>query len=172
MNLTDQQIAARAREGDAAAYVQLVERYRAPLIAYVYGLTGVRDDAEELAQEAFCRVWEKLPSLRQRDRLVSWLYRIAHNLAMTASRRPRAAALAHDPPGAPSNAAKDPAFDVHHAVAALPEPQRIVVSLRHFAGLSHEDIAQALSIPAGTVRSRLSRAYERLRPLLAHLLEE
>ncbi|HYT95316.1 MAG TPA: RNA polymerase sigma factor, partial [Gemmataceae bacterium] len=88
MNLTDQQIAARAREGDAAAYVQLVERYRAPLIAYVWGLTGLRDDAEELAQEAFCRVWEKLPTLRRRDLLVSWLYRIAHNLAVSAVRRP------------------------------------------------------------------------------------
>jgi RNA polymerase sigma-70 factor, ECF subfamily len=172
VNLTDQQIAARARDGDTAAYVQLVERYRAPLIAYVYGLTGARDDAEELAQEAFCRVWEKLPALRHRERLVSWLYRIAHNLAVTAARRPRAAALAHEPARAPASVPKDPTYEVHRAVAALPEPQRVVVSLRHFAGLSHESIALALTIPAGTVRSRLSRAYERLRPLLAHLLEE
>lgn len=172
MNLTDQQIAARAREGDAAAYVQLVERYRAPLIAYVYGLAGRRDDAEELAQEAFCRVWEKLPTLRQRDLLVSWLYRIAHNLAVSAGRRPRIAALVHEPPGAPAVATKDATLDVHRAVAELPEPQRVVVSLRHFSGLSHEEIARVLTVPAGTVRSRLSRAYERLRPLLAHLLED
>jgi len=170
VNLTDQQIAARAREGDAAAYVQLVERYRAPLIAYVWGLTGLRDDAEELAQEAFCRVWEKLPTLRRRDLLVSWLYRIAHNLAVSAVRRPRAAALAHDPASAPDP--KDPTLDIHRAVADLPEPYRVAVSLRHFAGLSHEEIARVLSVPAGTVRSRLSRAYERLRPLLAHLLED
>jgi RNA polymerase sigma-70 factor (ECF subfamily) len=57
-------------------------------------------------------------------------------------------------------------------VAELPEPQRIIVSLRHFTGLSHEDLARVLDLPPGTVRSRLSRAYERLRPLLAPLLEE
>ena len=172
MNLTDRQIASRAGAGDVAAFAQFVERYRAPLISYVYGLTGRREDSEELAQEAFCRVWEKLPTLRQPDRLVSWLYRIAHNLAVSAARRPRAAALAHEPARATVSVPKDPTYEVHRAVAGLPEPQRVVVSLRHFAGLSHEAIALALTIPAGTVRSRLSRAYERLRPLLAHLLEE
>jgi RNA polymerase sigma-70 factor, ECF subfamily len=170
VDLTDQQIADRARDGDAAAYVLLVQRYRAPLIAYVHGLTARRDDAEELAQEAFCRVWEKLPTLRQRDRLVSWLYRIAHNLAVTAGRRPRAAALAHEPASAPVPA--DSSHEVHRAVAELPEPQRVAVSLRHFSGMSHEEIARVLGVPEGTVRSRLSRAYDRLRPLLAHLLEE
>ncbi|MCI0459075.1 MAG: sigma-70 family RNA polymerase sigma factor [Gemmataceae bacterium] len=172
MSLTDQQIAARAREGDVAAYVQLVQRYRAPLIAYVYGLNGLRDEAEELAQEAFCRVWEKLPSLRRRDRLVSWLYRIAHNLVVSAARRPRVAALLREPEGKRDGAPPAPTLEVHRAVAALPEPQRVAVSLRHFSGLSHEEIARVLSVPTGTVRSRLSRAYDRLRPVLAHLLED
>ncbi len=93
VTLTDQQIAARAGAGDVAAFVQLVERYRAPLIGYVFGLTGRREEAEELAQDAFCRVWEKLPTLRQRDSLPGWLYRIAHNLAVSAGRRPRLALL-------------------------------------------------------------------------------
>jgi RNA polymerase sigma-70 factor (ECF subfamily) len=170
VNLTDRQIAFRAGNGEVAAFAHFVERYRAPLISYVYGLTGQRDDAEELAQEAFCRVWEKLPTLRDRDRLVSWLYRIAHNLAVSASRRPRLAALSSEPHHPPPR--DDPSADVHRAVATLPEPHRVVVSLRHFAGLSHEEIAHTLDVPAGTVRSRLSRAYERLRPQLAHLLED
>jgi RNA polymerase sigma-70 factor, ECF subfamily len=169
---TDRQIASSAAAGDLSAFVQMVERYRAPLIGYVYGLTGVRDDAEELAQEAFCRVWHKLPSLRQRESLVSWLYRIAHNLAVTQGRRPRLKALTADPPDETQEARTDSSAAVHRAVAELPEVYRVAVSLRHFAGLSHEEIAEALSIPAGTVRSRLSRAYERLRPQLAHLLEE
>lgn len=171
MNLTDQQIAVRGGQGELAAYLQLVERYRAPLIGYLVGLGTNRDDAEEHAQEAFCRVWEKLPTLRRRDRLVSWLYRIAHNLAVSASRRPRLAALVTEPAGNPGKEPGDPTHAVHRAVAELPEPQRAVVSLRHFSGLSHDAIAQALGIPAGTVRSRLSRAYDRLRPKLAHLLE-
>ena len=170
MNLTDRQIACRAGEGDVAAFVQFVGRYRAPLISYVYGLTGRREDAEELAQEAFCRAWEKLPTLRQPDRLVSWLYRVAHNLAVSEGRRPRPVTLPAEPAADPPR--DDPGADVHRAVAGLSEEHRTVVALRHFAGLSHEEIARVLSVPAGTVRSRLSRAYERLRPLLAHLLED
>jgi RNA polymerase sigma-70 factor, ECF subfamily len=172
VHLTDQQLAARAGTGDVAAYVQLVERYRAPLIGYIYGLSGRREDAEELAQEAFCRVWEKLPTLRQQASLVGWLYRIAHNLAVSAARRPRLASLAHDPASPVKTQDAEPYLAVHRAVAELPEPQRIIVALRHFTGLSHEQIAGVLSIPEGTVRSRLSRAYDRLRPMLAGVLEE
>ncbi len=171
MNLTDHQIACRAGAGDLAAFAQFVARYRAPLIGYVHGLTGQRDDAEEVAQEAFCRVWEKLPTLRQPDRLVSWLYRIAHNLAVSASRRPQTVALAAEPLSA-GPPRPDSSAEIHRAVANLSEEHRVVVSLRHFAGLSHDEIAAAVGIPAGTVRSRLSRAYDRLRPLLAHLLED
>src|SRR5262249_61820952 len=109
------------------------------------------------------------PPLRARDRLVSWLSRIAHTLAVPAGRRPRLAALSSEPHNTPPR--DDPSPDVHRAVATLPEQHRVIVSLRHFAGLSHEEIAHTLDVPAGTVRSRLSRAYERLRPLLAHLLE-
>ena len=170
MSLTDRQIACRAGEGDVAAFVQFVGRYRAPLISYVYGLTGRHEDAEELAQEAFCRAWEKLPTLRQPDRLVSWLYRVAHNLAVSEGRRPRPVTLPAEPAADPPR--DDPGADVHRAVAGLSEEHRTVVALRHFAGLSHEEIARALGVPAGTVRSRLSRAYDRLRPLLAHLLED
>ncbi len=170
VTLTDREVACRAGGGDVAAFVQFVERYRAPLISYVYGLTGQRDDAEELAQEAFCRVWEKLPTLRQPERLVSWLYRIAHNLAVSEGRRPRPVTLPAEPAAATPR--DDPGADVHRAVAQLSDEHRAVVALRHFAGLSHEEIARALGVPAGTVRSRLSRAYERLRPLLAHLLED
>jgi RNA polymerase sigma-70 factor, ECF subfamily len=171
VNLTDQQIASRAADGEVAAYVLLVERYRAPLIGYIFGLTARREEAEELAQETFFRVWEKLPTLRQHGSLVSWLYRIAHNLAVSAMRRPRLARLQHDPARLDTASREDAFLAVHRAVAELPEPQRVVVSLKHFSGLSQEQIADVLVIPAGTVRSRLSRAYESLRPVLAHLLE-
>jgi RNA polymerase sigma-70 factor (ECF subfamily) len=170
VKLTEREIAIRAGQGDVAAFVQVVERYRAPLIGYIYGLTGRREEAEELAQEAFCRVWEKLPTLRQPERLVSWLYRIAHNLAVSAARRPRLVSLPDDLQAEAVSPA-DPSAEVHRAVASLPEGQRVIIALRHFSGLSHEEIAHSLAIPAGTVRSRLSRAYERLRPLLAHMLE-
>jgi RNA polymerase sigma-70 factor (ECF subfamily) len=172
VDLTDQQIAVRAGTGDVAAYVQLVERYRAPLISYVYGLTSRREEAEELAQEAFCRVWEKLPTLRDRSKLVGWLYRIARNLAVSAARRPRATALVSDPVEPPRPRCSGSLLAVHRALGELPEPQRIIIALRHFSGLSPDEIATVLALPAGTVRSRLSRAYDKLRPILAKHLEE
>ena len=170
MSETDRRMTARAAAGDVQAFIGLVERYRAALIGYLYGLTASRADAEELAQEAFCRAWQHLPNIHH-GRLASWLYRTAHNLAISWLRRPRPSPLADDPPAC-AKVRDDPSREVHRAVGELPEDQRVAVALRHFAGLSHDQIAQMLEVPAGTVRSRLSRAYARLRPLLAHLLED
>jgi RNA polymerase sigma-70 factor (ECF subfamily) len=173
VSLTQAEIVARATAGDVGAFSQLVEHYRAPLISYLFGLVGARDPAEELAQEVFCRAWQNLPRIRQPDRLVNWMYQTAHNLAVSALRRPRLAALPEELP------ARDPAPtpdehgpEVHQAVGELSEPFRSTVALRHFSGLSHEQIAAYLGVPEGTVRSRLSRAYTQLRKRLKNLVEE
>ena len=170
MTLTDREVACRAGGGDVAAFVQFVGRYRAPLISYVYGLTGQREDAEELAQEAFCRVWEKLPTLRQPDRLVSWLYRIAHNLAVSEGRRPRPVTLPAEPAADPPR--DDPGADVHRAVARLSDEHRVVV----VAAPLRRPVARGdRPRPRRARRHRAQPpvgAYDRLRPLLAHLLED
>jgi RNA polymerase sigma-70 factor, ECF subfamily len=173
VSLTQAEIVARACTGDVQAFTLLVERYRAPLISYAFGLVGIRDQAEELAQEVFCRAWQHLPRIRQPDRLVHWLYQTAHNLAVSALRRPRLAVLPTELPEREPDPAPDAnAPEIHRAVGELAEPFRTAVMLRHFSGMSHEQIAAFLSVPEGTVRSRLSRAYAQLRSSLKTLLEE
>ena len=177
MSWTQAQIVTRASRGDLSAFALLVERYRAPLISYVYGIVGVRDEAEELAQEAFCRAWQHLPRLKRPDKFASWLYQTAHNLAVSALRKPRLASLPDDVPAAktssPTEAGQhEELAQVHRAVGELPEPFRETVALRHFSGMSHEQIAEHLGIAAGTVRSRLSRGYAMLRERLRSLIEE
>lgn len=173
MSLTQAEILARATAGDVEAFAQLVERYRAPLISYVFGLVGARDPAEELAQEVFCRTWQNLPRIRQPERLVNWMYQTAHNLAVSSLRRPRLAPLPDDVADrSPAPSPDEHAPAIHQAVGELPEPFRSTVALRHFSGMSHEQIAAYLGVPEGTVRSRLSRAYTQLRKRLKNLVEE
>jgi RNA polymerase sigma-70 factor (ECF subfamily) len=173
VSLTQAEIVARACTGDVQAFSLLVERYRAPLIAYVLGFVGRKEQAEELAQEVFCRAWQQLPRIRQPERLVNWLYQTAHNLAVSALRRPRLAALPAELQERESGPPPDAhAAEIHRAVGELAEPFRTTVALRHFSGLSHEQIAAYLGVPEGTVRSRLSRAYTQLRVSLQFLREE
>jgi len=105
---------------------------RAPLIAYVHGKTRRRDDAEDLAQEVFCKAWQHLPGLKEPEAFPAWLFRMAHNAILSAARRPRPhSSKTNLRTTAPSN---ENSVEVHAAVAALSEEFRITVSLRHFSG--------------------------------------
>lgn len=172
VELPDAMAVQQAARGDADAFMTLVHRYRAPLIAYIHGKTRVRDEAEDIAQDVFCRAWEHLPRLREPAAFAGWLFRIAGNAVIARSRRPAHASLEIDPvhptSGEPS---LNSSVDVHTAVGKLAEEYRTVVCLRHFTGMSNDEIARVLDIAPGTVRSRLSRAYARLRRSLNHLVE-
>jgi RNA polymerase sigma-70 factor, ECF subfamily len=164
---TDIQLAADACRGDANAFGILVERYRAGLIGYVAGLLRTREDAEELAQEAFLRAWREAPTLKNPATFGGWLYRIAHNLAMSHVRKRRPVPLADDPPDCISDAMnEDDTIALLAAVNRLGEPHREVIDRKYFDRLTIEEVAGQLGIPAGTVRSRLSRAYGELRKML------
>lgn len=150
----------------------LVRRYRAPLIAHIHGRTRKRDEAEDIAQEAMCRAWQYLPRLRDPGRFVGWLFRIADNAVLTSARRPPGASLGDEPSGRPHNEpSMNSSVEVHAAVNELSHEHRVVVSLRHYSGMSTEEVAEVLGVPRGTVRSRLSRAYAELRGRLAGMME-
>lgn len=155
---------ARAQRGDRHAFRQLVERYQGP----VYGLlsrmlVGRRAEVEELAQETFLRVHQALPNFDPRGpaRLSTWILTIATRLAIDLLRRPRLA----PPPleGAPVDpeaavAARVLEVRLQRAMAELPDEARAVLVLRAYHDLDYPEIAQALGLELGTVKSRLARA--------------
>jgi len=163
----DAQLAQEAARGSKHAFGTLVERYQAPVIGHLIGILRTRDDAEELAQDAFLTAWQKLPALEKPEAFAAWLYRIAHNLALDRARKPRSVPL---PSNVPEQACDAPPVDrtteLLAAVGRLSEPHREVIARKHFAGCSGQQIADHLGISAGTVRSRLSRAYDELRAML------
>jgi RNA polymerase sigma-70 factor (ECF subfamily) len=164
---TDEQLARASIEGDTHAFGILVMRLRGPLIAYITGLRATREDAEELAQEAFLGAWQKIRSLRDPARVRGWIHRIAHNLAARPPGAVRTVPLTDDPPAQSSQGQQtERLVGLLAAVARLSEPHREVISRKHFGGQSGEQIARELGIPPGTVRSRLSRAYGELRAML------
>jgi len=164
---TDIQLAADACRGDANAFGVLVERYRTGLIGYVAGLLRTREDAEELAQEAFLRACREAPRLNNPATFGGWLYRIAHNLAMSHARKRHPVPLAGDPPDCVAGVTEeDHTIALLAAVNRLGEPHREVIVRKYFDRLTIEEVAGQLGIPAGTVRSRLSRAYSELREML------
>jgi RNA polymerase sigma factor (sigma-70 family) len=170
----------RARAGDQDAYAVLVTRYRA-LAHRTAFLLGAGSNAEDVVQEAFVKGFRALKAFRPDGSFRPWLLRIvaneAHNLHRSARRR---AALelrvAEDPvdrrdpeSAAVEGAARRALLD---AVKALPERDAIVVTCRYFLELSEAETAEMLGVPAGTVKSRLSRALTKLRPVLAGRLSE
>ena len=171
VELPDAEAVKLAARGDANAFMVLVHRYRAPLIAYVHGKTHARDEAEDIAQDAFCKAWEHLPKLRNPAAFGGWLFQIANHAVITAARKPRVGPLETEAADRPAETSLDCSVEVHAAVRELSQEQQLVVSLRHFSGMSTGQVARTLGIPAGTVRSRLSRAYAELRNRLARQVE-
>ncbi len=168
---------ARSVAGDLDAYDQLVGVYEDRVYQVAFRVTGNREDAWDAAQEAFLNAFRSLPRFRGASAFSTWLHRIAVNAALDLVRRrpPQPhlplESVAVSGGDEPDDAAtrSDVQRRITRAIASLPAEQRVVVVLRDLQGLSYEEIAAALRIPAGTVRSRLSRGREALRKHLADL---
>ena len=139
----------------------------ARLVGTVGAVCGDRHEAEEAVQDAFVRLMGKWPTVSRYDDPEAWVRKVA--LRQVSNRRRKAlnglrAALRHGPP--PDVPGPTPAgIDAERALAALPEQQRAVIVL-HRLGLGPDAIADALGVPAGTVKSRLARARAALAPML------
>ena len=168
-----------AQSGDADAFGQIVRHYQRAVFRVAYGLTRNASDADDLAQETFVRAWQAIGRFRAGEPLYPWLARIAMNQAMSLfRRRKRRPETALEPlleAGRQWGGGTDPAREASdrdraaHLEAALaelsPEHQSVLV-LRAVEGMSYEEIAGVLGVPAGTVMSRLSRARAELRARL------
>ena len=167
----------KAQKGDQAAFAWLVESYQGPVyrLALRMGLSPA--DAEEAAQNAFLAAWRGLPSFRGEAKFSTWLYRLASNAAVDMLRREKKYENQWDiedlqrPDAAPSPQEQlerqDTRQAVRAAMAALPAEFRQVLVLRYLQEMSYQEIAQALALPEGTVKSRINRAKGQLKALLA-----
>ena len=159
---------ARARDGDATAYAALVRRHQDVAFRTAMLITGHAQDAEEAAQEGFLKAWRALGRFREGEPLRPWLLTIvaneARNRRRSAGRRERLvmrAAAAAVPAGA-----EEPPFgqgELAAALGRLRHDDRMVIGCRYLLSLSEAETAAALGVARGTVKSRLSRALERLR---------
>jgi RNA polymerase sigma-70 factor (ECF subfamily) len=171
----------RLRAGEAAAFEELVITYQHRVFGVALRMLGSAAEAEEVAQEAFVRAHRALGDFRGDAKLSTWLYAITSRLCLNrlASGERRRARQGEETllRLADSTPRPDAALErneleaaLGRAIAELPEDRRIVVVLRDLEGLSYEEIAQALDLELGTVRSRLHRARADLRDKLERFL--
>jgi RNA polymerase sigma-70 factor (ECF subfamily) len=176
-----------AVSGSREAFDELVRRHQAAIVTLVRALTGGRGDAEDLAQEVFVRAWRSLRGFRGDSAFRTWLHRVAINVVRTnQTRRARLLRIfvpfggmreeETPPPEAvdseePVDATLARRQIVERALATLPDDLRLAVTLRDLQGLDYKEIAATLGVPIGTVESRIFRARQRLKPLLAPLIE-
>lgn len=182
----DRSLVAAAAAGDQDSFAALVSRYQASIVNLARALSGDDGEAEDLAQETFIRAYKAIGRFRGDSAFRTWLYRVAVNVIHThlkqrarrwrwfgpsldeddgAERQMAALAL---PTTIEDATARREVID--RALASLPADMRIAVTLRDVHGFDYAEIAAMLDVPIGTVESRIFRARQRLRPLLAPLV--
>lgn len=187
MGSDDQTLVERARRGEVTAFEPLVEKYRERVWRLAYGYLRDREEAWDVAQEAFIRAWQALPSFRGQSAFYTWLFRIVMNVATDRARQRAARGrafgtdpvpeeewerVAMDPAAGPDDAAgrAEERARIRRALEALPEHHRTIIMLSDLEGLSYREIAEVLDIPMGTVMSRLHNARKRLRDVLGPMM--
>ena len=178
----DARVRARFRDGDPDAVRAVYQEYGRLVYAVAFKVLGERGLCEEATQQTFVKAWRASTSIDVERELGPWLATIARRVAIDLHRREAqrgSIPLATIPPDhpeltAPAATAADvyDVWEVRRAVSELPEDEREVVRLQHFAGLTHAQIANRLGVPIGTVKSRSFRAHQRLAAELEHLRGE
>src|SRR5499427_5130599 len=174
----------RCRAGDEGAFQELIDRYKDLVFALVARTVQDRSQAEDLSQDVFLRVHRGLPYFRGEARLSTWIYRIVSNVCAQTLGRAKPAQLLDDPRprGVDGNdvprsgvvlSARDRQFSdlelrdrLEKAIARLPANYRLLVAAHYLEGVQYEDLAEALELPLGTVKTQLHRAKQQLRRLL------
>jgi RNA polymerase sigma-70 factor (ECF subfamily) len=183
----DHELLAAIRDGDEAAFQEIVRRYRNPITNFVYRMIDDYERSVELAQETFIRVYTSASRYQANYSFSTYIYRIATNLAISELRRRKrrkmvslftpftnddGEAIEIDPPDA--NPLQDEALiegerrkAVARAITSLPEKYRAAIVLRDVEGLSYDRIAEVLKLSEGTVKSRINRARNLLKEKLS-----
>jgi len=179
----DAQLMLRVKEGDDTSFAALLERYRAPVIHFIYRMVQSQHIAEELAQDVFLRVYRARKGYEPNAKFTTWLFRIATHIALNAIRDGRGERATESLDDQEAKASELPdrrrtieqvmveyarLAEVRRAVQALPAKQRAAVLMHKYHELDYAQIARALGCSESAVKSLLFRAYETLRRKLAH----
>lgn len=183
MQSRDWDLVKRAQAGDMAAFTELVVHYKDRLFNFIYRMIHSREEAEDLLQEVFLRVYKSLSSYSPQFQFSTWIYRIAQNLCIDTLRKQRVPTVSVDCPlgddedlvmELPDQSmspevlfeSADLRREVESAIADLPPKYRAVIVLRHLQGLSYEEISLITDLPVNTVKTHIFRARRILRERL------
>jgi RNA polymerase sigma-70 factor (ECF subfamily) len=190
MTRSDVQLMLDVKAGDEASFDLLLQKYRSPLVNFLFRVVRDRATAEDLAQEVFLRVYRARAQYSPSAKFTTWLFRIATNLALNSVRdnRHRQMDVSIDVPAEEDEApmqlpSRDMRIDEHmverdrsefirKTIAALPEKQRVAVLLHKYEEMDYADIAKILDCSESALKSLLFRAYETLRVQLAPLVSQ
>jgi RNA polymerase sigma-70 factor (ECF subfamily) len=167
----DRDLIEQARRGSVEAYNLLVTRWEKRVFNYILRLAGSREDALDLTQDVFLKAYQHLSKLDDVSRFAPWLYRIAHNEAYSLLRKSRPEGeMLYEPRSSEPNARMFPlelSLAVESALNRLNADQREAVVLKVYQGFKFEEMAEILSCPVSTVKSRLYTALDLLKEALA-----
>jgi RNA polymerase sigma-70 factor (ECF subfamily) len=180
VHLADEDLMQLVRRGDAAAFELIYDRHSTAAFSLAYRMTGKRNAAEDVVQEAFLSLWRSGARYdHTRGSVRTWVLGIVHNRAIDALRR----SMVHDRRRASDEgieerfearerteveaARRDEARDVREALETLPPDQSKVIELAYFGGFTHTQIAEMLEMPIGTVKGRMRLGLEKMRRTLA-----
>ena len=177
-NDPDVALVERCRNGDWAAFTELVVRYQRPIYNAAFWILRKPEDANDITQVVFLKVAERLDEYDPRFKFFSWIYRIAVNESLNLLRRNGREEALDDEIDLPGSESADPerqasaaevARRIRGALMKMTPNDRVVLTLRHFSECSYEEIGQILDLDQKTVKSRLFEARQRLRDLLSDL---
>ncbi|MDP9349834.1 MAG: sigma-70 family RNA polymerase sigma factor [Gemmatimonadota bacterium] len=191
IHATDHELVVRARKGSQAAYRELLGRYQRPVFSLVYRMVRDREQAEDLAQETFVKVFNNIERFDPKYKFSSWIFKIATNLAIDAIRKKEPVTVSLD---GSRHATTDEAIEatriqvasedenpeelleskelgteIERAIGRLRPEYRTAIVLRHVEGRAYEEIAEIMDVPLGTVKTYIHRARGELKETLAHL---
>lgn len=185
MSNNEQLLIERSKNGDVSAFEMLIEAYQKKVFNLAYRIIGNYDDANDIAQEAFIRIFRSISGFRGQSSFSTWIYRITTNVCLDEIRKRKNKSVQYldddiqtddgemqrqiisdDPLPEEIAERKELRAVINDSLGELKEEYRIIITLRDIQGMSYEEIAKVLDCPTGTVKSRINRARQALKNVL------